>query len=147
MFDLRVKRHKNEWKCAHGLFITKKTIWDILDELNFLAQTDEENPVIVNITYEGKLKDKEQFIKLATDVMNIYRNIQFGDFFTKYPKWQKVFDGNQRTFYEPNENYKQYKPLDFSSWHTLIPIPWLWKQFYYKHPTFNEKSFTLVDFL
>lgn len=151
VFDIRVKKYKGNWHGAHGLFTTKRTIYDILKQLNQLAKTDKDNPVIINVVYEGNLlkniKTYEQFTTSANNWMQEFSNIQFGDFITKYPKWQKVLDGNQVSFYPHNINYQQFKPLDFSSWHSLIPIPILWKQFYFKHPVFNEESFTYVDFL
>lgn len=36
---------------------------------------------------------------------------------------------------------------DGHSWHTYIPIPWLWKKIYHNHPEFNAEQYTLVDFL
>ena len=40
-----------------------------------------------------------------------------------------------------------YLGLDFSTWHTYLPIPWLWKKIYHDRPRFNSESYTVVDFL
>lgn len=37
--------------------------------------------------------------------------------------------------------------LDGRSWHTYLPIPWLWKKIYYNKPEFNDDYYTNVDFL
>ena len=46
-FDLRVKIHRGQWKCAHGIWITKRTAEDIFKELNSYKGIN------VVITYEG----------------------------------------------------------------------------------------------
>ena len=54
---------------------------------------------------------------------------------TMYHKWRDV-------------PIKQgYTNLDGSSWHTYIPIPWLWKKIYHNHTDYGRESFTMVDFL
>ena len=34
LFDIRVKLHRGQWKCAHGIWITKRTAYDIFEQLN-----------------------------------------------------------------------------------------------------------------
>ena len=40
-----------------------------------------------------------------------------------------------------------FLPLDGRSWHTYLPIPWLWDRLYNRPHTFNSDKFTFVDFL
>lgn len=39
-----------------------------------------------------------------------------------------------------------FLPLDGRSWHTYLPIPWLFKKIYNDTPTFNNEYYTYVDF-
>ena len=40
-----------------------------------------------------------------------------------------------------------FLPLDGRSWHTYLPIPWLFKKIYNDTPTFNNEYYTYVDLL
>ena len=40
-----------------------------------------------------------------------------------------------------------FLPLGGRSWHTYLPIPWLWKRIYNDAPLFNNEYYTYVDFL
>lgn len=45
------------------------------------------------------------------------------------------------------EKGRGFLPLDGKSWHTYLPIPWLWDRLYHRPHTFNADKFTFVDFL
>ena len=153
LFDIRIVKHKGQWYGAHGLWRTKRTITSLLSDLNGCASIDTKNPTYVNIVYEGTINDKvdlielDDYISFAKYCMSTYTNIQFGDFFSKYPHWNNIYPGNLVDDLGENPDYIQYKKLDFSSWHTLIPIPILWKQFYFKHPKYIEEGFAYADFV
>ena len=59
----------------------------------------------------------------------------------KHPKWTIYH------VYNEIPCRQGFLPLDGHSWHTYIPIPWLWSKLYNNHPIFDDNSFTLVDFL
>lgn len=40
-----------------------------------------------------------------------------------------------------------FKVLDGTSWHTYLPIPFIWKKIYYNKVDFNNEVYQMVDFL
>ena len=138
-FDLRVKLDKhNVWRCAHGLWTAKPTFMDILNEINSFGE-----PCYVDITYEIRLTDeeKEKFLELVDSVNETYKNILICSVNLKKPTWTNVRN------YHSVPLRGEFVHLDGSSWHTYIPLPWLWKKIYYDEPKFNEDYYTMVDFL
>ena len=145
MFDLRVKLVGGVWRCAHGIWVTKREAEDIIDELNKM-----EDPCYVSLTYEGNKSHKEEFIDFANRITEIYSNIKWGGIAIKYGEGSHLF----KVKYEYLKNaigwpkaIQGFLPLDGRSLHILLPIPWLWKKIYNDKPTFNDKHFTWVDFL
>lgn len=137
-FDVRVKLTDRGWVGAHGLWQSKKTIDSILQELNSLIIDKED--CYVSITYEGE-GSKHLLERAVNRWREEYYNITFVYIASKKPKWT-IFKTYKHISIE-----QCYKKLDFSSWHTIIPIPWLWKKIYYNNPTFNNTKFTMVDFV
>lgn len=134
-FDLRAKKVNGTWRCAHGLWTTKRTLHDILNEINNF-----DDVCVVTLTYEGYC-DEPYFIEFkaeAEDIFKKYDGIQFQYFAAKLPKWT--------IFEKIGKNYpiQGFKPI--VGVRSLLPIPWLWHKIS-KKPTFNDKKFTLVDFL
>lgn len=147
MFDIRIKFYKEQWHCAHGLFITKRTFESIISEINNFKE-----PCYVSVTYEGRLstiEDKASFIAFMKQIQALYGNIKWGSCCVKYT------DGDLKVDWEEvlpaicafPQNEQAFLPLDGKHWQTYIPIPWLWKQFYFKQPEFNEDVYKFVDFL
>lgn len=144
LFDLRVKLHRGEWKCAHGLWVTKRTAEDIFAELNTF------DGVIVSVTLEGNNKDVELFKAFMAKIKAKYTAIAWWYMAVKYGKNSTgikvkydIINGG-----EVKPSTKQgFLPLDGSTWHTYLPIPWLWKKIYHDKPKFNEKDYLIVDFL
>lgn len=134
-FDIRTKKTKRGWICAHGLWQSKRTLNDILQEINNFNEQS-----YVQITYEGEI-DKNLFLDNVNEWIKQYPNIIFTMVNIKKPTWQCIKEFN----IVPIQG--EFIHLDFTSWHTLIPIPWLWKKIYYNKPSFNENIFKLVDFL
>lgn len=145
MFDIRVRRgrfHK-KWICAHGIWESKLTIYDILNYLNKF------NDTYVTITYEGKKSN--DFMDLVNYIEKTYTNIVFGGVAYKYGDDDNI----TKVSYKYIKPYPKYWPvsiskflkLDGRSWHTYLPIPWLWKKIYYNNPKFNNDCYTYVDFL
>lgn len=138
-FDIRVRKTFRGWVCAHGLWETKKSVDDILSEINSVGS-------YCTITYEG-WGDKD-YEKKVDEWVAKYPNIKFTSVNIKYTeglklKWKclKVINnvdcGVKAAFFQ----------LDFRSWHTFLPIPWLWKKIYGPNPVFNDEYYQFVDFL
>lgn len=132
-FDIRVRKTKRGWVCAHGLWESKRSVEDVLAELNSLCNC------YVNITYEG-YEISDYRVTVNTWVSR-FCNISFSRINVKEPQWRCIDVIHQL----PYEEY--FLHLDGSSWHTYLPIPWLWKRIYYDNPVFGTDSFTFVDFL
>lgn len=145
-FDIRIKKVNNVWKCAHGLWKSKRTFEDIIEEINnFLDRCQ------VSVTYEGKIDNNEELISLFQQYTVKYSHIIWGYLAVKYGKestgikvkYDIIFNGEKG--YEGGE--QGFVPLDGRSWHTYIPIPWLWDKLYSRPHVFNEIKFKYVDFL
>lgn len=136
-FDIRIRITKRGVVAAHGLWESKKQVKEILKELNTLAINEK---TYVSITYEGKAK-YEDFKKYINSWKGAYRNLTFVYIAIKKPYWY-IVDAIYLIHTEIH-----YKKLDFSSWHTLIPIPILWKKIYYNKTEFNNDVFKIVDFI
>lgn len=132
-FDIRVRKTKRGWIGAHGLWESKRNIESILSDINY------NRDCYVNITYEGEAP--EDFIETVTSWKNIYNHISFCNINTKKPKWTTIMSINSIV------SIDKFIHLDFSTWHTYIPIPWLWKKIYYNKVKFTDNCFTFVDFL
>lgn len=143
MFDIRVKLVKGEWRCAHGLWVSKRTAEDIIKEIDSYG-------CYMALTYEGGAKHKQQFINFAEKMQAECPNIKWGGIAIKYGEGSHLL----KVKYEYIHHAKYWPvckqgflPLNGSSWHILLPIPWLWKRIYNDVPEFSNKYFTYVDFL
>lgn len=147
MFDIRVKRILGQWRGAHGWWFTRKNIEEILDKLNKYAYSTK---IIIFLTYEGKAKNSKDFVDQAKNWKEKYNNIVWGDICAKYsnnslkvqystliPCTDCRIEGGKQAFL----------PLDGKHWQTYIPIPILWKQFYFRKVDFDDKTYKFVDFL
>lgn len=131
-FDIRVRKTKRGWVGAHGIWESKKNIETILAELNSYGKC------YVNITYEGEAPDN--FIDTVKEWISVYKYITFCNINSKKPKWTNIATINSV------ESKDYFIHLDFSTWHTYIPIPWLWSKIYYNKVEFTEDIFKFVDF-
>ena len=132
-FDIRVRKTKRGWIGAHGLWESKRNIESILSEIN-----NNEN-CYINITYEGKAPD--DFIEIVKKWIIAYKYITFCAINSKKPKWTNIVTINNV------ESKDYFIHLDFSTWHTFIPIPWLWKKIYYNNVEFTNNYFIFIDFI
>lgn len=133
-FDIRYKwdEDEGEYLCAHGLWTSKKTLFEVLKWMN------SKGDCYCMLTCEkGEPMDEYWMNRIVV----IYNFIKFTSFNVKYPEWtvKKVIN--------PTPSISSYKILNWDTWHTLLPIPWLWKKIYYNKPIFNNTTFTFVDFL
>lgn len=132
-FDIRIKETKRGWVCAHGIWQSRKSVHDILHEI------DASNDCCVMLTYEGEAPD--DFIDVTDTFVSTYTGITFTCVNTKKPEWKVL------KTYNSVPVQSDFVNLDGRTWHTYLPIPWLWKIIYKNRPVFNDECFTLVDFL
>jgi len=148
MFDLRAKYVSGKWRGAHGWWYSKTGIEDVLKLLNKLSYYVED-PIEIALTYEGKSKNSYKFRDQAKIWRAKYQNLVWANISAKYS--DSIFKVNYEVLIPAEDNARfgtqAFLPLDGKHWQTLIPIPWLWKQFYFKHVEFNTKQFQFVDFL
>lgn len=144
LFDLRIREipnNFNDYVLCHGIWKSSTTLNRVLDTINNYGIRY--NTIYkVLITYEGSLNniDIEIFKTHIKSKLNRYTNIHLVQIAIKKPKWNVIYSDNIT-------NIRQgFKCLDFSSWHTFIPIPWLWSKFYTKN-TESDNIYTLIDFL
>ena len=133
-FDIRYKWSANRfsWVCAHGLWESEKELYYVLKEINdfgdcYVLMTCESGEPLMDIGMDGLIKT--------------FTKIKFTSFNVKHPEWEVV-----RSIH-PMAHFNAYKILNWDTWHTLLPIPWLWKKFYHDKPHFDNKVFSFVDFL
>lgn len=145
-FDIRIKETKRGWVCAHGLWRTKRLATDILQELNDMPDT-----VQVELTYEGTVKGKDKFKECIEQFEKQYPHIKWGIRAIKYGNKAKGLNVEYEIVKPSDKSCiggcRGYLPLDGRSWHTYLPIPWLWDRLYMRPHKFNEHQFTFVDFL
>lgn len=145
MFDIRIKYINNSWRCAHGLFYTKRYASDILHEINSFKEN-----CYVCLTYEGKLSSitKEDFLLFYSWAKSAFPNIYWGPVAAKYADNDTKVDWiNLKPAEKWFKNEQEFLPLDGKHWQTYIPIPWLWNKLYTRKHNFNNEYFLFVDFL
>ena len=146
MFDIRIRKYKGQYHLAHGLYITKKSLSDLLHEINNFKES-----CYVCLTYEGKFESQEHLENFKIDILCLqekYTHINWGPVAVKYTNNDTIVDWANiipsKTWCRAEQGFL---PLDGKHWQTYIPIPWLWKKIYFNKPVFNEEYFTFVDFL
>lgn len=146
-FDIRVKLTENGWYCAHGLWTSKKDAFTILKELNNLPEI-----VQVDLTYEGDCKGLEaKFAAFVHYAKRTFKYIIWGNIAYKYDGKSKGVKVNYKIIEKADSNHiggrQGFIPLDGSTWHTYIPIPWLWNKIYTRKHSYRKDIYTFVDFL
>lgn len=146
-FDIRVRWDKRRrlYVCAHGLWKSKRSAASILNQINEFKDRCE-----VCITYEGVCKDVEKFSAKVTSWRLHFDNIIYGSICTKYATKVSTKVDYIKIQYADKEysgGIQGFVPLDGRSWHTYLPIPWLWDRLYKRPHKFNDEEFTFVDFL
>lgn len=140
-FDLRVDK---DMRICHGIWKSALTLSDVLAQLRALCR----ETVYIMITYEGSLNVVEEalFIEQVFDLMDMSIFNQHRVVLTainiKKPIWRTVWCSVNAP-----QTVSKFKNLDGSTWHTYLPIPWLWKRLYYNEPVWDLECYTMVDFL
>lgn len=148
-FDIRVRKDKDDiYRCAHGLWMSRKSATEILSEINSFPETCQ-----VCVTYEGYIDDSADyglFEHYCEWCKTAFRGITWGKFCIKYNKKSTV-KVSYDVVIPADKNYEGgiqgFLPLDGRSWHTYLPIPWLWDRIYHRPHNFRIDKFTFVDFL
>ena len=155
-FDFRIKFTKDgSFKFGHGLWKSKKDIYEILSDLELSARKDDENKTYAYLTYEGKYSDEvaEVMTALAALIGEMYPHILITSVDAKYSGTKKnPFIVDYKHICTINRcpigsNPQGVIALDGKHWQTFLPIPRLWNWIYTRHHTFDEQKFTFVDFL
>lgn len=146
MFDIRIRRIDNEWKCAHGCWHTQRTAEEIINEINGFPEE-----CYVTLTLEGDYEQAYLFSVYVAHLKATYKHIHWGGVAVKYGVGSSLIKVKY-DYLEPYPkdfppNRQGFLPLDGKTWHILLPIPYLWKRIYYDKPIFNEDIYTFVDFL
>jgi len=142
-FDLRLRMVDGRWRFAHGLWESSACVEDVLGELNNLSKNFI-GKTFVMVTYEGSLSEHEgdSFLSSMINLFASYPSLTLTEVNVKKPKWRCLCRANKAP------NYRQaYMVLDGRSWHTYLPIPWLWKKIYYPRPDLADGIYSFVDFL
>lgn len=134
-FDLRVRENKKgEWICCHGIWESNRTIQSILKEISDYGDTS-----YIMITYEGKDVNREYFLDTVFTWFN--SSLILTSVNIKKPYGTCLY----KNLKAPKVRHR-YLGLGGATWHTYLPIPWLWKKLYFNNPEFVDDRFTLVDF-
>lgn len=142
-FDLRVRRTKRGWICAHGLWETKKTFSQFLKEISDNAQYSE---IYIAVTYEGTLpKDLSEadFTKFIKKSIKKYTNLKLYSVSEKYKKvsWNKTVWNSIWTRGGLNiiGHYPHFSLTPFP------PVPSFWKMEKPELPE-DENTIVIIDF-
>lgn len=153
-FDFRLRKKENVWICCHGLFETEKTFEEILADIpdGYMDITFEDDFVdeptgktnIYNFISKYLIHTettKQEFIDYIDYIVEKYPHIKLCAVNVKYPTWEMIRCDNTVPI------KAGFLGLNGSTWHTYLPIPWLWKKIYNDKPEFNEDYYLMVDFL
>ncbi len=142
LFDIRAKWHKGQWHSGHGLWTSKRTFMDIVQEIAGFAPYK----AYVIVTIEGDIKDYYRFVTDGTSrkVADLLGE-QFVYIAVKKPQWEIVCTKNQSV---ADYIRTDYEILDSRNWRRFIPIPRLWAWLRHRDTEEDFKlCYTLVDFL
>lgn len=149
-FDIRVKEDGKNWYCSHGLFRTVRTAESILDEIDLLSQTFGTKSQVC-VTYEGFATNNIEFLAAFHLWQRLYHNIIWAAPSVKYGDGSSLTKVKYTYLEEGDPKFEGgvqgFLPLDGRSWHTYLPIPWLWDAIYKRPHIFNDRFYTYVDFL
>lgn len=136
MFDIRVKWVEGRLHCAHGLWVSERLAYSILDEIDKLGDC------IVVLTYEGSLNSYQEknFIESVMLMKATFPNIIWREVCVK-KCWKCIIPSDTK-----ERNTKDFATKDKNWLFCLVPIPWLWKVFG-RRVKFDNETYKMVDFL
>ena len=135
LFDLRVKLVNDDWHLAHGLWVSRRTLLGTLIEINGYPEVCR-----VILTYEGSEKDRafRRFCEMTDGIESGFKMLRFVYISVKKPTWKILRMIDRRSCPEQG-----FTPI--TGWRKLLPVPWLWAQFFKRKPAPNK--WVLVDYL
>ena len=146
-FDIHVDKNYN---IAHGLWKSNKDIWDVLNDLNYLATTDKTSKTYYQITIEGDYKNTDFLSKGLMGIVSEYTNIYCTRINKRLPE-QKCIKSYIRLpcaiDYVSKPTIKQFFTSCFKDWKKYILIPIAINSIYKRKYKFNNNMFTMVDFI
>lgn len=132
-FDVRYRFDGSIYRCAHGFWTSKKTLCEVLGWMH------KKGDCFCMMTCErGEPMSADEIDRF----IDVFHRVKFTTFNVKHPEWEVV-----KWCSHPIPHINAYKVLNWDSWHSLLPIPWLWKKIYHDKPHFDNKVFSFVDFL
>lgn len=146
-FDLRI--NKDLIICS-GVWKSNKSLYDILNTLNYLSYFDKDNRTYYQITIEGNLKDYKEVVNKVCNIQQTYTNITCTKINKNYPVKGCIYSYVKLPCaidYVSVPTYKQYFTLTFNDWKRYILIPIIFNTMYKRKHKFNNKMFTMVDFI
>lgn len=142
-FDIRyINDGTNVLVGAHGLWKTKTTIMEALFDLNTAAMENDEK-VYVSISKEKGDVTYAEVGMIDFFNENIFPNIIITDLCQKHPVWKCIKTYNVM----PYAAVHKFITLDWSTIHTLLPIPILWKKVYKDDVEYDKDNINVVDFV
>lgn len=143
LFDLRIRKNKKgAWVFSNGLWESKNPVGYALSDLNLAAYKAGEKAMVM-VTYDGDCRDKAGFMSEVSS-WDCYSWLERAEISVKKPKWRTL------AIYQNIAYVNCFRELDWSSWHTLIPIPWLWERYSRKQLREckeSDKVYRMVDFV
>lgn len=142
LFDIRAKLTSDGiYRPAHGFWTCKRTINDVLAELDHLAALSRSNPTYIMITYEGSTDYPQSFLTAVQSWMSRFPNLIFTEIAVKKPTWKVLKVVN------PVSVKQVFKALNIHNWQMWFPVPYFWHLIYCRKHEFNDATFNMVDFL
>lgn len=139
LFDIRVRKRGDKWVFAHGLWESEDAVGYALSDLNLVAFKTGEKAMLM-VTYEGECSDKKSFVA-EVETWSMYFWLEIAEVNVKRPKWRCL-----RRF--KNVRYSRcFRVLDGTTWHTLLPIPWLWAKIGSRTERYEGKGYKMLDFI
>jgi hypothetical protein len=139
LFDIRVRKRGDKWVFAHGLWESEDAVGYALSDLNLVAFKTGAKAMLM-VTYEGECKDKVGFMAEVSS-LDCYSWLEIVDVSVKKPKWRTLARYN-------DVSYNQcFRVLDFSTWHTLVTIPWIWAKVKSMTKKPSHNVFNMYDFI
>jgi hypothetical protein len=152
-FDIRIRengdyRTSGSWNVSHGLWQSDCKFIEVLKQIK--RSSSGKSLIYIMVTYEGdSLPFNEEYfvndVKWWINMVNTYSidesTLSLTEVNIKKPKWRNIYKNPNAPSY-----IQGYKNLDGSSWHTYLPLPWLWNKIYGDH-NFDDDVYKFVDFL
>ena len=150
LFDIRIilDTFTDSIKCAHGLWKTDKSAFDILEEIEDYAEQNRDR-FYVSIVYEGTENEmpKNEFIEMTDLFVDSFKHIKF-----TYTAYKHSLDNYSRYAYVKQYNQHPYCVTDFDNLggdnpHRFFPIPWLWHKLWKNKTDIPDNAYVYRDFV